>query len=266
MTDPIRSQSPSPSTYRAPEEPELLMCVDSEPGASRAKSTSEPLESVMPESTTRTAPGTSRPPREPAAEQPGGSRDLAAKFSKPNPAVAAASRAGNSNAERVQQTPLRALNVDSGTTQHGERFATAALAYGRDPITGLVGEIGTASIQVGDRLEAQVAVGRISVASDDGSRTLSVEALSAHVSAGTHNKDGSEGVHASIGAVYAAAEATSSANGNSVTVGVSAGFSAEYSVGTRDSDGDGFDEYCMRLGAGPVTFGACVEAPDGWDR
>ena len=57
-----------------------------------------------------------------------------------------------------------------------------------------------------------------------------------------------------------AVEATLTHSGNSVTFGLAAGPSAEASVGTRDADGDGNEELCVRVATGIVLGGACVEA------
>jgi hypothetical protein len=269
MSDPIRPLSTPAVSYPEQVDPEL-MCIDPNDATSSTTTSSAAPASAAGEPSMplpKDEPNASMKRETPPA-QAEAARALAVKFSKPSPAVAAAAghAKGANNAERVQQTPLQAFHFDAGTTENGDYFVGAALLRGRDASSAMLAESGSISAQFGEQLEVQVSTLRFGFASDDGLNSVMVEGPSAHVSAGTHNKDGSEGYNASIGATLGAVEGTGNLRGSSATLGYTKGFAAEYSVGKRDSDGDGAVEYCGRVGAGFLTVGLCVEDPDGWTR
>ncbi len=74
---------------------------------------------------------------------------------------------------------------------------------------------------------------------------------------GIHNNDGSWGYHGGGGASLDSVEGTVHKPGvGSVTVGLSAGVSAQYSLGFK-KDGD-TTEVCGKVDLGPLTVGACL--------
>jgi hypothetical protein len=187
--------------------------------------------------------------------------ELMKSFPSPSAPTRAAPGVGNNNAERVSQTPLQLAYADSGRTDNGSKYAALALAYGSDA-SGHTYELGSISIQKGAQSEVQAAALRLT-ATNAGGDSLTFEALSVQNSGGTHNKDGSTGFNASAGVAGASIEATKRFGASSVTIGYSAGPAIEGSVGTRDIDGDGALEWCLRAGA-TVTVGACIEEPSSW--
>lgn len=268
MPDPIRSAS-TPAPYPDPADAEPLMCVDPDENTSATQSPAS--------ASSADGPLMSLPPEEPNAslrsEAPPvpseGTRALTAKFSKPSPAAAAATPApsnGNNHAERLQQTSPGWFQFDHGVTESGDRFETAALFAGRDPNTGIVAEIGSASAQDGKQFETQLSAFRMGVTSDDGLSSLMLEGPTVHMSAGTYNKDGSEGGNGSVSATLLSLEGTLNVRGSSLSFGASVGVNGDSSSGTRDSDGDGVEETCTRLGAEVFTVGLCIEDPAGWGR
>lgn len=162
----------------------------------------------------------------------------------------------NNNAQRTATSPLRVMNGEVGTTSAGDAVYAGAAA-----IKGHVGdasvEMWSASAQVGAQNELQAGVGRVSQ-SVDGS-TFEVRALELEAHAGVHNPDGSTGINIGAGVTLLAAEYTLSDGTNSVTAGLSQSFGAELSIGTKDANGDGNTEYCLRGAVGPVIVGGCAD-------
>ncbi|MGC4090537.1 MAG: hypothetical protein QM756_22240 [Polyangiaceae bacterium] len=180
---------------------------------------------------------------------------LVAHHSKPLP--------GNTNAERAAETPAELLHFDYGLTKNGSVFVSAALLYGKDS-EGTTVELGSLSAQLGAETEVQFAAARSS--QTIGKTTISAELLTGSVALGTLNKDGSVGVNVSKGYTVAGLEVTTTTGGSSATFGMSRGDSAEVSSGTRDADGDGYAEWCMRYGGTVKTVGGCIEDPRGWNK
>ena len=101
----------------------------------------------------------------------------------------------------------------------------------------------------------------VEVKSDSGQHKASLENFSAKVNFGYENPDGSRGGNFGIGATIVGAEITTGYRGSTVTAGLSVGAGAELSVGTRDLDKDGSQEFCARVSAGFATLGLCLENP-----
>jgi len=214
----------------------------------------------------RCEPESSTQPRASGCEDEGLSEhvlSLVKSYPTPGSPAPHAAHVGDSNAERVSQTPLEFGYMASGRTDNGSKFDTFALLYGSDG-KGYSYEFGSVSIQKGEQSEAQIAAWRSNWSSPAGD-SVTVELLSAQESGGSHNKDGSSGFNTSVSASLASLEGTLRIGAGSVTAGVSAGPSLELSAGTRDIDGDGALEWCLRAGS-TVTVGACVEEPSGWRR
>lgn len=123
--------------------------------------------------------------------------------------------------------------------------------------------LASASVRIGRQSEAAAHLSRLSGKTTAGGARLSgsAETYSATVAAGTRNVDGSNGFNVKAGANIVACEGTVEHSGNSFTFGVSAGLSGELSMGRRDADNDGRPEQCLRVGAGPVLVGICLEDP-----
>ena len=177
----------------------------------------------------------------------------------PPPPPARGPQATN-NATRTQERNLASgPYAESGYATGGHALhAGVALAKGRDA-SGLELEALSASVQVGGQNEAQGAVARVAVSGSHGA--IGGEAATANVHAGVHNPDGSTGVNAGAGAVWAAGEATISGEANSVTIGAGIGVGGELSVGLRDKNGNGEPELCFRASLKFATVGACLELP-----
>jgi hypothetical protein len=261
MPDPIRSATPSPiPTYQDAECVDPLLggrsSVTSQPGAESAQG---PGEAAVPSRGRTTAQ------RDEPRELPPAVKSLVARNGRPNSAAEfVQNRQQNANtiAERIAQSPVRLLKHDTGITADGSRYETAGLLYGHDPATGMSGELGVISAQEGAQNELQITGMRSSVQSQGGD-SLSVEGFTVQEGWGIHNKDGSTGHNASVGATLVGTEGTVNAGGNSITLGASIGATLEASVGTRDSDHDGKTEYCFRVAIpGAPSIGACVEVPD----
>jgi hypothetical protein len=171
----------------------------------------------------------------------------------------------NTNAARTAARDASSgAYADAGITEDGKAaYASAALVKGRGP-GGAEVEIMSVSAQAGESgAEVTGAVAHVALISEYGS--LGVDALAVRGSFGTHNVDGSEGMHVAGTAVLVGAEGTSqmSIGGTNVsfTGGLSVGVGLEASIGARKGhDGHG-DEVCIRGAGGPVTLGLCVEAP-----
>jgi hypothetical protein len=118
-------------------------------------------------------------------------------------------------------------------------------------------EVLSASIQAGAQREIQVGLARAGVSSAQGS--WEVRAIEAEAHTGTYNPDASIGYNAGAAVNAIAGEVTLGSQDNSLSFGLSAGVSAEVSVGVRDADADGIDEYCVRAGFDSFVGGACVE-------
>lgn len=116
---------------------------------------------------------------------------------------------------------------------------------------------GNASAQGGAGVEVQAAALRASGVIGDG-KTASGELLTAHVAAGLgKNDDGSTGYHSGAGVTVASVEGTqTSADGSSVTGGLSVGVGADVSVGTKTAP-NGDTLACGRIAVGPLILGAC---------
>jgi hypothetical protein len=179
-------------------------------------------------------------------------------FGPPRPPVPGPK--ATNNATRTQERDLASgPYAEAGYSGGGHALhAGVALVKGRDA-SGLELEALTASVQVGGQNEAQGAAVRVSVSGARGS--IGGEAGSANVHAGIHNPDGSTGVNAGGGAVWAAGEATLSGEANSVTVGAGIGVGGELSVGLRDKNGNGEPEVCIRASLKFAMVGACLELP-----
>ena len=128
------------------------------------------------------------------------------------------------------------------------------------PLKGSDLQYGKVLVQHGDDTDAQVAAmrGTLIKSKEGYSLSVSAEALTAGVSVGRHNDDGSDGVHFGAGAEFAGAEVTLGTPYFSATGGLSASLSASLSMGIRDRDHDGKPEYCVK-GSLFVTEGLCME-------
>jgi hypothetical protein len=113
------------------------------------------------------------------------------------------------------------------------------------------------------QVEVAAHLSRLATGGKIGRGTLkaSAETFSARAAVGTENPDGSRGVNAGLSASALSGELTAESSGNSFTIGGSFGPAAAGSVGVRDADHDGQSELCVRVEAGPVILGACVENP-----
>jgi hypothetical protein len=174
--------------------------------------------------------------------------------------------------------PIQFLYGDSGFDSDGTAYAGAALLHGRDPVTGFSADVAAVSVSAGGQAEIDLTglsigvTGSCAVAGcatgDQGHDEVVIEGLTAGAAVGSHNPDGSVGFNASAGASLVSAHATVNVRGSSVTLGTSVSVSAGFSIGTRDSDGDGATEYCVAasIPGAPASGGACIEAPRGWQR
>lgn len=142
------------------------------------------------------------------------------------------------------------------TSAHDSVFVGTAVFKGHHD--GGLFEVWSASAQVGAQSEVQAGVARAAVAFSDAT-TCELRAGEAELHIGIHNPDGSVGVNAGGGLSGVTLECTATTSGSSLTLGLSASKSAELSVGVRDSDADGRQEYCARIATGPLVVGACVE-------
>jgi hypothetical protein len=108
--------------------------------------------------------------------------------------------------------------------------------------------------------------GRVSVAEVEGSwtgtsgetTTVSARAGTVEVDVGTKNVDGSTGAHLKVGAAVVTGELTTKGGAQQLSIGGDLGGGLEASSGTRDIDGDGNREYCIRGGAA-LVLGGCIE-------
>lgn len=175
---------------------------------------------------------------------------------------------GQSNAQRMRE---RELTSDSKPFAEYGKFAGGrgdyagfAIAQGRNSETAFEGELVSGSVQVGVQNEAQVTGVRLGVSSEDGTNSAQVRAAEAIAHIGLHNSDGSIGLNAGASATAVGAEVTVGHSGNSATVGASAGYGVDGSIGLRDADDDGHGEVCVRATAEAGiggTVGLCVEPP-----
>ncbi len=203
---------------------------------------------------------------EPETESNDQTETYASHSSSPT-AIAFTQHSGpTNNAQRTSAISTPAPYADAGVTDE-IAYAGVALIKGRDERTGIEIEAFTGSVQVGEQNEAQVGMARLGVSSDDGSNSASMDIFTAQIHGGVHNKDGSTGINGGATAVAIGVEGTASTGASGVTGGVSIGVGAEYSVGVRDADGDGYGEIGLRgtleLGLG-VTIGIQIEDPRGW--
>jgi hypothetical protein len=174
------------------------------------------------------------------------------------PSSAPPSQAEN-NAQRTSERNGITPYTDAGITG-GSRdalFAGVAALKGRDTASGLEVEVFSASAQIGGEHELQAAMARVGTSGKYGS--ASGEVFTARANAGAHNDDGSLGFNAGVGATIAGVEGTLTNGADSLTAGVSAGPSASISVGIRDLDDNGINEWCVKVSAGPFTLGMCWE-------
>ncbi len=177
----------------------------------------------------------------------------------PPPATSAPPSTANNNAQRTSGRSGVAPYAAAGKTAAGDSvYAGVALAKGRDPKTGLEGEVLSASAQVGAQNEFQV--GLVRVGGSAGLVSGSVEIMTARVNAGIHNDDGSTGLNAGAGATLIGSDVTVG-GATSLTFGLAASYGGGLSVGGRDSDGDGRPELCARVSYAAVTVGLCLESP-----
>jgi hypothetical protein len=258
MPDPIRSATPSPiPAYQDAE------CVDPLLGgtsSATSQSGSEAAQGVC-QSAQASKPESAAPRAEPA-KLPPAVQSLVTSNSRPNAAaqfVQNQKQVAATTAERTAQTPLKPLYAAAGTTADSA-YATAGVFYGRDPKSGVTEELGTVSAQIGAQTELQITGLRMGLQNENGD-ALGVEALSAQLGYGVHNKDGSTGFNISGGVTLIGVEGTQDqGDGNTTTTGVSVAAAFEASVGLKDADGDGKQELCARLALpGIPVFGGCLE-------
>jgi hypothetical protein len=148
------------------------------------------------------------------------------------------------------------------TSSRDALYGELALLSGRDP-TGFELDALSISGQFGRQTEVQAAVARLGGSSDVGDRSLTIDILGLRTGIGIHNVDGSTGLNVGGNATFIGIEETRQWGSNSATLGLSAGFAAEASVGLRDADDDGRIEVCGRGSGGFLTAGGCVELPFG---
>jgi hypothetical protein len=163
----------------------------------------------------------------------------------------------HNNAQRSATVVADLGYADAGfTSAHDSVFAGVAAFKGQQ--AGGTFEIWSESAQVGAQNEVQAGVARAAVGFGDAT-TCELRAVEGELHLGIHNPDGSAGVNGGGGLSGVTVECTVTRSGNSLTLGLSASLSQELSIGVRDSDADGREEYCARIAKGPLVVGACVE-------
>jgi len=157
----------------------------------------------------------------------------------------------------------RGMNLDTGVA-----YAQASGISGSK--NGASADVLSASVQSGSQTEAEAVMARVGYESERKGFGASMEVVSARVSTGTVNPDGSRGLNVGVSANVISGEVSSSGAlidnvvEGSVTAGVGIGLGAEASAGVRDQDGDGRPEVCARATLKPgigLTVGACIELP-----
>lgn len=153
--------------------------------------------------------------------------------------------------------------ADAGLTPDGDGvYAGVALLRGRDAKTGVGVEVMSVSGQVGAQTELSWTEARLTASTVVPVKvTGTVDIITAHAGAGTHNADGSRGLNVGITGIGVGAEGTAEVSGWSGTLGASLGLGAEASIGLRDTDGDGHAEVCARAVFAWWTVGGCAELP-----
>jgi hypothetical protein len=246
MPEPISSSSvPASSSYDPTLDEDGQVCRADAPNSSQAASHSV---------------ATAQPP---AAPLMGVGKLLSAvppaASALPPPSKPAAPSTAHNNAERTSERRGIAPYASAGRV--GDTYAVyagVAGIKGHDPKSGLDAEVLSVSGQVGTQTEVQVGLVRVGGSTSAGS--VGVEAMTARVSFGIHNDDGSVGVNAGVQTAALGGE-TTCGTVDSLTVGVSAGPGVAGSLGVRDLDKNGKHELCAKVSYGPITVGACVETP-----
>jgi hypothetical protein len=94
----------------------------------------------------------------------------------------------------------------------------------------------------------------------DGMLTVTASGVDALVAATKNNADGSQGARLAASAnIGQATVSLSDQSGTEVTGGLGFGVGFDASSGTRDIDGDGDNELCVRASWNVVVAGICVE-------
>ncbi len=245
MPEPIStSNSPQSSGLRPNSDPTLdetgLVCRSDAPNSSQ-----QPRPTV-----------TSEPP--PAVAKLISAASPPASVLPPSSASTATSEAQN-NAQRTSERRGIGCYAAAGVTG-GSRdavYAGVAALKGRDPTTGIEVEVFGTSAQAGGELEAQVGMARLGLSGKNGS--VGGEAFTVRANGGAHNDDGSIGINSGFVATLIGAEGTLARGADSLTFGASLGGGAAVSLGLRDIDDNGVFEKCVKVTAGPVTLGICLE-------
>jgi hypothetical protein len=203
------------------------------------------------------APASAAPPS--AGAPPSGASKLVSAVPPPPVKLPPATSNAENNAQRTSErsgiSPYFQADLTGGARD--SVHAGAAALKGRDAKSGIEVEVFSASGQVGGENEAQVGLARVGVSKTNGN--ASAEFFTARASGGAHNDDGSIGFNAGAIATIAGAEGTLQHGGDSLTVGISAGVGAAFSVGLRDIDHNGTPELCVKVSAGFATLGICAE-------
>jgi hypothetical protein len=178
----------------------------------------------------------------------------------PAPAVLPPTSTAQNNAQRTSDmTGIDRWHLDAGVTKGvaASAYIEGAIVKGHDPQTGMDIEFMSASVQVGAQNEAQFGGARVGLSGKNGS--IGVEAATLRANMGVHNDDGSTGINVGASATLFGAEGTTLYKDDSLTIGLSGGPSQAFSVGLRDTDGDGTYALCVKVSTGPLTIGYCQE-------
>jgi hypothetical protein len=122
-------------------------------------------------------------------------------------------------------------------------------------------EILSASVQAGAEAGAQIGVVHTAGQTSALGLNLSggVDVATLRINLGERNDDGSKGANVGAMATLGGGELTVEHSGWSGTFGLSVSAGIAVSSGTRDVDGDGVPEHCLKVSAGIFTVGGCAE-------
>lgn len=249
MADPISSLTPNANNA----------CIDDDGDANASIA---PLQSnVVPE-----PPNQSRLDDSSSQSPPNGVQSLVQKFSPPTlPAALPKSAPPSMPASAIVLASPRVLVTSSGAVPGGGSYRVAGSLLKDEIKTGALAgsntELGTVSVQYGKDNDVQLVGGRRTMMVNGGGFGLSVttEVGLVRANLGENNDDGSVGGNIGAGAELAGGEATLSAPFGSLTGGLSVSLSLSGSMGVRDADHDGKEEYCGKFSIPAYTLGACIE-------
>lgn len=241
MTEPISSSNGSRSSGLGPDsDPTLdetgLVCRSNAANSSQPPILSEPAPAVAKLISATSPPASMLPPSSTSAPS-----------------------AAENSAQRTSERNGIGLYADAGITG-GSRdavYASVAALKGCDPKTGIEVEVFSASAQVGGEIEAQVGMARVGLSGKNGS--VVGEVFTVRANGGAHNDDGSIGINSGFVATLIGVEGTLAHGADSLTFGASVGGGAAVSVGLRDIDSNDVFEKCLKVTAGPVSLGICME-------